>query len=217
MSHLNMAGRGTGPVRFHLQQYLVLVEAQDVEDGLQAMSVERESPHVDCRLRSSVQRLAQSRSSVWPYAQYDPAFLVQTGFIDENHLRTPARRQLDDLVIPLEDLFTHSRDGRSEGLARIMPRESEHARELERFRRVVDRIDVVKHKAGPNHDATCFLRRREQSGFARPCSGRGRLGASNGIGDGHQRAAHKWYDQRHARRNEFTHSLRPSDRTWARV
>src|SRR5262245_60567136 len=162
MRHLNMADRGTGPVRFHLQQYLVLVEAQDVEDGLQAMSVERESPHVDCRLSSSVQRLAQSRSSVWPYAQYDSALLVQTGFIDENHLRTPARRELVDLVIPLEDLFRHSRDGRIEGLARVMPREREHARELERFRRVVDRIDVVEHKAWPDHSSACCLGRRKQ-------------------------------------------------------
>src|SRR5262245_51686644 len=112
MRHLNMAGRGTGPLRFHLQQYLALVEAEDVEDGLQAMSVERESPHVDCRLRSSVERLAQSRSSVWPYAQHDPVLLVQTGFIDENRLRLPARRELVDLVMPLEDFFMHSRDGR---------------------------------------------------------------------------------------------------------
>src|SRR5262245_58627717 len=118
MGHRNMAGRGPGPARFRLQQYLVLVEAQDAEDGLQAMSVEREPPHVDFRLRSSVQRLGQRPSAICPYAQYGPALLVQTGFIDENHLRTPARRALVDLVIPLEDLFVHSRDGRIEGLAR---------------------------------------------------------------------------------------------------
>src|SRR5262245_29819080 len=125
------------------------------------MSVEGESLHVDRRLRSGVQRLAQGRSSVWPNAQYDPALLVQAGFIDENHLRTPAGSELVDLIVPLEDLFAHSRDGGIEGLARVVPCEREYARELECLGRVVDRIEVVKLEASLDHGGACCRGRRE--------------------------------------------------------
>jgi hypothetical protein len=57
-------------VRKRLQQDRLLVEAQCLEDGFQALSVERESNHVEFRLSDRVQRSDQGRGAIGLYAQY---------------------------------------------------------------------------------------------------------------------------------------------------
>lgn len=154
-----------------LHHDLACIKPQHLENHLDPMAIEWKASQIEIDFRGSVQLHRQRRRAVGPYAQHDPARLEGFGFIDQHHLRKPARRKLVELIITLEHLLVDTRLDGIESLTRVAPLQHGCAGELEDLVLIVDEVNVMQLDAGLDRHRSTAIWRAEHERIRRDGTG----------------------------------------------